>query len=211
MKKNIIPFFTIFVSIFTSFLFYNELPVKMASHWNAQGIVDGYSSRVFNVLFFPLLEIFLFLLLTYVPKLDPKKKNIKLFESNYSLFISIMMIFMYIVQLQVFLWNIDIKVPIETSMPILMGILFIFVAHLIQSAKQNYTIGIRTPWTLASEKVWNKTHALGAKLFRVGGILTILSSLIPKYSFIALFAFILAPSIYLFIYSYLEFKKEIKE
>ncbi|NLE30982.1 DUF1648 domain-containing protein, partial [Candidatus Dojkabacteria bacterium] len=98
MKKNIIPFFTIFVSIFTSFLFYNELPVKMASHWNAQGIVDGYSSRVFNVLFFPLLEIFLFLLLTYVPKLDPKKKNIKLFESNYSLFISIMMIFMYIVQ-----------------------------------------------------------------------------------------------------------------
>lgn len=211
MKNNIIPFFTIFVSIFTSFLFYNELPVKMASHWNAQGIVDGYSSRVFNVLFFPLLEIFLFLLLTYVPKLDPKKKNIKLFESNYSLFISIMMIFMYIVQLQVFLWNIDIKVPIETSMPILMGILFIFVAHLIQSAKQNYTIGIRTPWTLASEKVWNKTHALGAKLFRVGGILTILSSLIPKYSFISIFAFILAPSIYLFIYSYLEFKKEIKE
>ena len=211
MKNNIIPFFTIFVSIFTSFLFYNELPVKMASHWNAQGIVDGYSSRVFNVLFFPLLEIFLFLLLTYVPKLDPKKKNIKLFESNYSLFISIMMIFMYIVQLQVFLWNIDIKVPIETSMPILMGILFIFVAHLIQSAKQNYTIGIRTPWTLASEKVWNKTHALGAKLFRVGGILTFLSSLIPKYSFISIFAFILAPSIYLFIYSYLEFKKEIKE
>lgn len=211
MKNNIIPFFTIFVSIFTSFLFYNELPVKMASHWNAQGIVDGYSSRVFNVLFFPLLEIFLFLLLTYVPKLDPKKKNIKLFESNYSLFISIMMIFMYIVQLQVFLWNIDIKVPIETSMPILMGILFIFVAHLIQSAKQNYTIGIRTPWTLASEKVWDKTHALGAKLFRVGGILTILSSLIPKYSFISIFAFILAPSIYLFIYSYLEFKKEIKE
>ncbi|HRX44330.1 MAG TPA: SdpI family protein [Candidatus Dojkabacteria bacterium] len=211
MKNNIIPFFTIFVSIFTSFLFYNELPVKMASHWNAQGIVDGYSSRVFNVLFFPLLEIFLFLLLTYVPKLDPKKKNIKLFESNYSLFISIMMIFMYLVQLQVFLWNIDIKVPIETSMPILMGILFIFVAHLIQSAKQNYTIGIRTPWTLASEKVWDKTHALGAKLFRVGGILTILSSLIPKYSFISIFAFILAPSIYLFIYSYLEFKKEIKE
>lgn len=211
MKNNIIPFFTIFVSIFTSFLFYNELPVKMASHWNAQGIVDGYSSRVFNVLFFPLLEIFLFLLLTYVPKLDPKKKNIKLFESNYSLFISIIMIFMYLVQLQVFLWNIDIKVPIETSMPILMGILFIFVAHLIQSAKQNYTIGIRTPWTLASEKVWDKTHALGAKLFRVGGILTILSSLIPKYSFISIFAFILAPSIYLFIYSYLEFKKEIKE
>lgn len=181
----------------------------MASHWNAQGIVDGYSSRLFNVLFFPVLQIFLLLLLTYVPKLDPKIKNIKLFEGNYSLFISVIMIFMYLIQLQVFLWNIDIKVPIESSIPILLGILFIFVAQLIKSAKQNYTIGIRTPWTLASEKVWDKTHALGAKLFRVGGILTVLSSLIPKYSFIALFAFIIIPSLYLFIYSYVEYKKEI--
>lgn len=211
MKKPIIPFFTILISIITSFLFYNDLPIKMASHWNAQGIVDGYSSRLFNVLFFPVLQIFLLLLLTYVPKLDPKIKNIKLFEGNYSLFISVIMIFMYLIQLQVFLWNIDIKVPIESSIPILLGILFIFVAQLIKSAKQNYTIGIRTPWTLASEKVWDKTHALGAKLFRVGGILTVLSSLIPKYSFIAIFAFILLPSIYLFIYSYLEYKKEIKE
>ncbi len=209
MKKPIIPIYTIFISLITSFLFYNELPLKMASHWNAQGIVDGYSSRLFNVLFFPALQIFLLLLLTYVPKLDPKKKNIKLFEGNYSLFISVIMIFMYLIQLQVFLWNIDIKVPIESSIPILMGILFIFVAQLIKSAKQNYTIGIRTPWTLASEKVWDKTHALGAKLFRVGGILTVLSSLIPKYSFIAIFAFILLPSLYLFIYSYVEFKKEI--
>jgi len=209
MKKPIIPFFTILISIITSFLFYNELPIKMASHWNAQGIVDGYSSKLFNVLFFPVLQIFLLLLLTYVPKLDPKKKNIKLFEGNYSLFISVIMIFMYLVQLQVFLWNIDIKIPIETSFPILFGILFIFVSYLVKSAKQNFTIGIRTPWTLASEKVWDKTHALGAKLFRVGGILTILSSLIPKYSFIALFAFIIIPSLYLFIYSYVEYKKEI--
>lgn len=211
MKNNIIPFFTIFVSIFTSFLFYNELPVKMASHWNAQGIVDGYSSKLFNVLFFPVLQILLLLLLIFVPKLDPKKKNITKFQDTYYLFISVILVFFYIVQLQVFLWNIDIKIPIETSFPILFGILFIFVSYLVKSAKQNFTIGIRTPWTLASEKVWDKTHALGAKLFRVGGILTILSSLIPKYSFISIFAFILAPSIYLFIYSYLEFKKEIKE
>lgn len=211
MKKPIIPIFTIFLSIITSFLFYNELPLSMASHWNAQGVVDGYSSRLFNVLFFPLLQIFLFLLLIYIPKLDPKKMNIKLFEGNYSLFISVIMIFMYLVQLQAFLWNIDIKLPMEVTMPILIGILFIFVAQLIKSAKQNYTIGIRTPWTLASEKVWDKTHELGAKLFRVGGILTILSSLIPKYSFISIFVFILLPSIYLFIYSYVEYKKEIKE
>ena len=211
MKNPIVPFFTIFISVVTSLLFYNELPMKMVSHWNAQGVVDGYSSRLFNVIFFPILHIILFLMLIYIPKLDPKKKNIKMFEDIYFLFISVILIFFYFVQLQVFLWNIDIKVPIEISFPILFGILFIFVSYLIKNAKQNFSIGIRTPWTLASERVWDKTHSLGAKLFRIGGILTILSSLFPKYSLIALFIFIIAPSIYLFIYSYIEFKKEMKE
>lgn len=211
MKKYLVPIITILSSVITSLLFFSKLPESMASHWNAQGVVDGYSSRLFNVLFFPILQIFLSFLLFIVPNMDPKKKNIKLFENNYFQFISVILIFFYLVQLQVFLWNIDIKIPMEISIPLLMGIFFIFVAELIKNAKQNYTIGIRTPWTLASESVWGKTHVLGAKLFRLGGILTILSCMFPKYSFISIFVFILLPSIYLVIYSYLEFRKEIKK
>jgi len=95
-----------------------------------------------------------------------------------------------------------------TITPILMGSLFILIAQLLKKSKQNYTIGIRTPWTLSSEKVWDKTHKLGAKLFTISGGITILSALFPLYSFYVLIGSILLSTIYLFVYSYLEYRKE---
>lgn len=209
MKKYIVPILVIIVSVLLSVFFYSSLPDSMASHWNGQGVVDGYSSRLFNVLFFPLLNIFLFLLFKYIPKVDPKWKSIKTFEGKFNLFISSMLIFMLLLQLQVFLWGIGIKIPMGMVLPVLMGGLFFVVGILVESAKQNYTIGIRTPWTLHSEVVWNKTHVLGGKLFKVSGILSILSVFIPKYSIIVVLGTVLLSSLFLVIYSYLEFRKEI--
>lgn len=208
MKKYIVPIIVIVASVLLSVFFYSVLPDSMASHWNGQGVVDGYTSRLFNVLFFPVLEIFLFLLFIFVPKIDPKWKSIKTFEGKFNLFISSMLLFMLLLQLEVYLWNIGIKIPMEVAMPILMGGLFIVVADLVKNAKQNYTIGIRTPWTLHSERVWDKTHALGAKLFLATGILSIISALIPKYSIWIVMCSVILSTIFLFIYSYLEFKKE---
>ncbi len=208
MKKYIVPILVIIVSVLLSIFFYSSLPDSMASHWDENGIVNGYSSRLFNVLSFPVLEIFLFLLFIFVPKVDPKWKSIKTFEGKFNLFICSILIFMLLLQLQVFLWNIDVKIPMEMAIPVLMGGLFIVVSDLVKNAKQNYTIGIRTPWTLHSERVWDKTHALGGKLFLASGILSIASVLIPKYSFWILMGSVILSTIFLFIYSYLEFKKE---
>lgn len=211
MKKYIINILILCLSILISILFYKYLPDSMASHWNGAGVVDGYSSRLFNVLFFPLLGIFLFILFIYIPKIDPKWKSIKLFEGKFNLFIYSMLLFMVILQLEVYLWNIGIEIPMGVFMPILMGGLFIVVSVLIKNAKQNYTIGIRTPWTLHSERVWDKTHALGAKLFLGSGILSICSAIIPKYSIWIVIGSVMLSALYLFIYSYIEFKKEVSK
>lgn len=208
MKRYIIQILLIVLSILISILFYRYLPDSMASHWNGEGIVDGYSSRLFNVLFFPLLNIFLFLLFIYIPKIDPKWKSIKLFEGKFNLFISSMLVFMILLQLEVYLWNIGIMIPMGVVMPILMGGLFVIVSILVKDAKQNYTIGIRTPWTLHSERVWDKTHALGYKLFLASGILSIVSAVIPKYSIWIVMCSVIFSAVYLFVYSYVEFKKE---
>lgn len=210
MKKYILPITISLISIGLSLYFYSLLPESMASHWNASGVVDGYSSKLSNVIMFPALQIFLFLLLIYIPKLDPKKDNIKKFEKEFYIFINSFLIFFTILQLQVFLWNTGYKIPMNNLMPVLMGGLFLVMAYLIKNAKQNYTIGIRTPWTLHSENIWNKTHRLGAKLFAISGILSILSSLIPEYAYIVVLGTILIFTAYLFLYSYLEYKKEIK-
>ncbi len=208
MKKHLIPILTISLSILVSIFFFRYLPDSMASHWNAQGVVDGYTSRLFNVLFFPLINVFLFLLFKYIPKIDPKWKSILVFEDKFNLFVSSMLIFMVLLQLEVYLWNIGIIIPIAVVMPILMGGLFIVVSILLKDAKQNYTIGIRTPWTLHSESVWDKTHALGAKLFLASGILSIVSVLVPKYSFLFVIGSVILSTVILFVYSYVEFKRE---
>ncbi len=208
MKKYIVPIIVILFSVILSVFFYSVLPISMASHWNGQGIVDGYSSRLFNVLFFPILQIFLFLLFIFIPKVDPKWKSIREFEGKFNLFISSILIFMLLLQLEVFLWNIGIKIAIEIVVPILIGFLFIVASQLIRNAKQNYTIGIRTPWTLHSERVWNKTHVLGAKLFLVSGILSILSGVFTKYSLIIVIGSVLLSTLILFVYSYLEYRRE---
>lgn len=211
MKKYIINILILCLSILISILFYRYLPESMASHWNGEGVVDGYSSRLFNVLFFPLLGIFLFILFIFIPKIDPKWKSIKMFEGKFNLFISSMLLFMVILQLEVYLWNIGIEIPMGVFMPILMGGLFVVMSILIKNAKQNYTIGIRTPWTLHSEVVWDKTHALGAKLFLGSGILSICSAIVPKYSIWIVIGSVMLSALYLFIYSYIEFKKEVSK
>lgn len=208
MKKYVLQITIITISVLLSIILYQDLPELMASHWNAQGVVDGYSSKLSNVLMFPILQIILFVLLIAIPQFDPKKKNIEKFEKEYYLFITVFLLFLILLQLQVFLWNIGIQISMAIIMPILMGILFIFVGQLLKSAKQNYTIGIRTPWTLASEKVWGKTHKLGAILFTLTGGISILSALLPLYSFYILITSILLSTIILLVYSYIEYKRE---
>ncbi|MBP6976525.1 DUF1648 domain-containing protein [Candidatus Dojkabacteria bacterium] len=139
MKKYILPITISLISIGLSLYFYSLLPESMASHWNASGVVDGYSSKLSNVIMFPALQIFLFLLLIYIPKLDPKKDNIKKFEKEFYIFINSFLIFFTILQLQVFLWNTGYKIPMNNLMPALMGGLFLVMAYLIKNAKQNYT------------------------------------------------------------------------
>lgn len=208
MKKYLIPLITIALSIGLSLTFYPLLPDRMASHWNIYGQVDGYSSRLFNILFLPTLLILMFASFVIIPKIDPKRENIKKFEQTFNVFINAMLFFVIALQLQVFLWNTYIQIPFGIFMPILFGILVFFVGDLVTKAEQNYTIGIRTPWTLESKKVWDKTHKLGGILFKISAILITLSALTPKYSFYVLIGSILLIVAFLLIYSYLEYKKE---
>jgi len=208
MKKYILPLVLIILSVLLSIVFYQYLPEQIASHWNIQGVVDGYSKKINTVLMFPILQIILFVLLVTIPNIDPRKKNIEKFEKHFFSFINAILLFTVLIQIQVFLWNIGIQIQMGVIMPILMGGLFILMAQLLRKSKQNYTIGIKTPWTLSSEKVWDKTHKLGAILFTISGGITIISTLLPLYSFYIVIGSILLSTIYLFIYSYTEYKKE---
>jgi len=186
--------------------YYPKLPDTMANHWDAEGNVNGYSSKSPSVFLIPVMCSGLYLLFLILPKIDPLKKNIELFMREYETFIIIFLTFMLAIQVQTILWNTGTQISMNLTMPLLLAGLFYYIGILMESARRNWFIGIRTPWTLSSDIVWEKTHRLGAKLFKISAGFALISIITP-YTILVAVAPILISSLYLFIYSYLEYKK----
>ncbi len=208
-KKIIITVFALLLLSFAvSFYFYPQIPDKMATHWNAKGEVDGYMSKFWGMFLFPFILVGLVLLFIVIPLIDPLKDNIKKFRKYYEGFIVFFLIFMLSVHLFILLWNTGIKISPNVLMPAGIGLLFFYIGILSENAKRNWFIGIRTPWTLSSDRVWNKTHKIGGKLFKIAGIIAFIGVFFRNYArFFILIPVILA-AVYVVVYSYIEYRKE---
>jgi uncharacterized membrane protein len=90
------------------------------------------------------------------------------------------------------------------------AILFYYTGILIENAKRNWFIGIRTPWTMSSDKVWDKTHKVGGKLYKIAGVVTLLAIFFETYAIYIIVVPLIMVSIYTVVYSYFEYQKEIK-
>jgi len=196
------------ISFAMSLAFYNELPEEIITHWNSAGEANGYMSKEIGLFLVPIIGIIITLVLLAVPMIDPLKKNIQTFIKYYNLFILIMLGFLLYIHAITILANLGYDINIGQLLSPAIGVLFFFVGVLIGHVKKNYTIGIRTPWTLASEKVWDKTHEKGKTLFKASGVICFFGLIIPEYAFWFILAPIFVSVIYLFIYSYVEFQNE---
>ena len=119
--------------------------------------------------------------------------------------------FLVAVHLYVILWNSGIIISSSVVFPVGIGLIFYFIGVLTEHVERNWFIGIRTPWALSSDRVWKKTNQIGGKLFKIAGIIAILGVLFPEYTIY----FILVPALiivgFVFVYSYVEYQKELKE
>ena len=88
-----------------------------------------------------------------------------------------------------------------------MGLFFFFVGVLLGKAKQNYFIGIRTPWTLQDERVWNETHQRGALVFKISGVIALLGIIFPSLSIWFLLVPVLLATVYIVAYSYFVYRR----
>ena len=194
-------------SVAISIYFYPFMPEKMASHWNAEGKVNGYMPKNVALFLIPLVILFLSLLFIAIPKVDPLKSNIESFKKYYDGFVILFLIFMLSLHIQIILWNTGLKIPFNLFIPLWVAILFFYIGILLENAQQNWFIGIRTPWTLSSEKVWNKTHRLGGKLFKIAAFIALAGLFFPKYAIRFILLPVFAFAFYLIIYSYFEYQK----
>ena len=206
-KTTILALIIIILSFLISIYFYPQLPDQMASHWNSKGEVDDYMSKFWGSFLMPIVSLGILLLFIFIPKIDPLKKNIQAFRKYYDMFIIIMILFLFYIHILTLLWSLNIKYNMTQMLIPAIAILFYYISILMKNSKRNWFIGIRTPWTLSNDKVWEKTHKLGSKLFKISAIIILIGTFFEKYFILFIIAPVLFTTVSSIIYSYFEYKK----
>jgi uncharacterized membrane protein len=193
--------------IYLAFI-WNILPAKVPTHWNYKGEIDHCGDKYSLVVMLFMLPVLMYLLLTIIPKIDPKKRIAlmggKLYQIKFVLVLFMSLLAMFIIFISK---NQTFSSPIFVY--ILIGTLFMVFGNYFKVIQPNYFIGIRTPWTLENNEVWKITHVFAGKLWFIGGLLIVLVSFIfeAKLFSIVLAVMVLSLVIVPVVYSYIQFKK----
>ena len=209
-KTNVFIFVVIAVSFGLGFYFYPQMPSYMASHWGIDGQVNGFISKFWGLFLVPIMTLALWLLFLAIPKIDPLKSNIAKFRNYFDGFVALIVLFLFYIHLLTLAWNLGYQFNMSQFLAPAFAVLLYCAGVLIQHAKPNWFIGTRTPWTLSSEVVWDKTHRIGGKLFKAAGILALGGLFFPGLTFYFVILPILVVAIFTLVYSYLVYRKEAK-
>lgn len=206
-----LSFVLIALAVLVGMLFYAQLPDPMPSHWNAAGQIDDFMPKFWGVFLMPLLTAALTVLLSAVPAMDPLKANIAQFRGLYNAFILGFVAYMLYVYGLTLAAALGYTFNMTLMLLPVMGLLFIGIGYLMKSAKRNFFIGIRTPWTLSSDSVWEETHKLGAKTFMASGVIIFLSAFLGEAGIWLMTAALLIAVFVPVVYSYILFVRETKK
>ena len=208
---------TIFVSVtliasavLAGLLLWSRLPDPMPGHWNAAGEIDGYISKFWGVFLLPIISIALTGLFLIVPRIDPLKANIAQFRAAFNWFIVAFVVYILYLYILTLLAALGTLFNMTLMLLPAVGLLFIGIGYLMSGAKRNFFIGIRTPWTLSSDTVWDKTHKLGSRLFMLGGVVTILCAFLGESGIWIMLVAMLGASFVPLVYSYVLYQRETK-
>jgi uncharacterized membrane protein len=194
-------------------LAYPHLPAVVAAHWNVNNQPNGYSPKWMLFLISPGAMLGILLLMRALPWLSPKNFEVDTFRSTYLQIMLIILCLLAYMQC-VMLW-VDLGYAMDVARAVLGGVclLFALLGNLLGKVRRNFYMGIRTPWALANERVWNATHRFAAKTFVVAGLLGLLMAAagLQGWPVLAvLMAGVLAPVVYsLSFYKQLERRGEL--
>lgn len=191
-----------------SLVVYPSLPDRVPTHWNFRGEIDGWSSPPLAAFLMPGTMAGLFGLLFILPWLSPRNFTVDTFRETYNyvmVIVTALMGYMHVIILQAGLHQ-----KIDVSKALVGGLMLFFalIGNVLGKVRRNFWMGVRTPWTLASETVWIATHRFAARLFVGGGLLGALAAWLGvplSACFVLLMVVAFAPAIHsLILYKRLE-------
>jgi uncharacterized membrane protein len=165
-RRFLIAAVVVIISGVLSVLAAPELPARMATHWNAAGQPDGTMSKPAALALFPAMSAILLVIFAVIPRIDPLRENIASFRPVYDWFVVVFVVFMTVIHGGVIAFNLGYEFDFTLLVLAAVAGLFYYVGVLLTHAERNWFVGIRTPWTLSSDEVWERTHRLGGRLFK---------------------------------------------
>ena len=204
------PVAVVVVALLASALVWGRLPEQVPMHWDASGNVDRHGSRLAGALLLPGVMLLLAILVPVLPRIDPRRANYARFDPTYHLAMNAVLTFMLGVHLVALATALGMEVPMERVVPAGAGLLLLVIGNVLPRARQNWMFGIRTPWTLSSERVWERTHRVGGYCMVAAGLVVLASALLaPGTASVALLvAAVAGASLVPLVYSYLAWRQE---
>ncbi len=205
------PFWILIILPFLVIPFvWNILPDELPVHWNVHNQPDDYASKPFALMMIPVLNLALYFMFVFLPKIDPRKNNYEHFQGPWAVF----RLMFHALMLYLF----TIIIVAGTGEDLNIGFLVVFavlalltvVGNYLGNIRSNFFVGIKTPWTLADTEVWQKTHRMAAKLwFGLSIFMMLLVVVIPLPVFFWIFISYIATIVVVpLIYSLVIYKKK---
>lgn len=178
MKK--LQFIIVFIMLVVPFIaigiLWPQIPAEVPVHYNFEGVADNYAKKEVGVFIMPVVNIFLFLLLYYLPKIDPKKQ-VSLENKGYVTLIILMVAFFFVLFAFELMKYIG-KPLVENQFIYVFPLLFLILGNYLSKLRPNYFFGVRTPWTLENQEVWRRTHRFTGRVWMISGVLLFVLALI---------------------------------
>lgn len=207
MKLAVLALFIAAVAL--SAAVYSRLPASVPIHWNAAGEVDDYAPKAIGAFLLPAIMLALAGVFAALPAISPSGFDIEGRSRAYRAILLIMLVFMLGIHVYALLAAMNMARSINAVIPVLVGALFVALGNYLPKIRRNFFLGIRTPWTLADEDVWFRTHRLGGALFVISGILLMVVTpfLTSRVRSVFLLGLLLVVSLVLLIFSFAIYRR----
>jgi uncharacterized membrane protein len=197
-------FLAVMVLVFfaTGIALYPYLPAQIATHWDAAGQVNGSMAREEGAFLIPIIFLIIAAIFFAIPRMDPRRDNIAKFRKYFDYFLVAFGLLFYYIYLLTLFWNLGYSFDMTSFLVPAIALFFYVIGAILPHTKPNWTIGIRTPWTISNDTVWKKTHQASGPAFKISAVIALLGLSFPVFAIWFLVVPLIVSAIALVIYSY---------
>ena len=208
-RSEALNLFLIAAMFVASIITFPSAPDTIPIHWGINGEPNGFGGKFEGLFLLPLMTAGIYLLLLFLPKIDPKRANYDKFGGVYRIIRTLIVVFMAGLHGAIIASIRGSSIDISMAVMVMVGLILAVLGNYFGKLKQTWFVGIRTPWTMTSELSWTKTHQLGGKIFVVFGLLLALAGLTKQpWMFVVVIGLFMVSIILLMVYSYMVWKAD---